>query len=364
VPVGIFLNGILKNKKMPHRPYLRLQGPVQWNAPVSSLKYIGPYYTGILQTQNIIRIIDVVRYFSMRTAEALNEDIPERYLFIKFAELTRNQNAQMCKGRYNPRPINRMAFNALVNLVDYAYHNPQEFDNPDFLEPFYYLDFDLAPTLLCSMNEGQGPSQDDLTMCDKVQLMGNVGDEPEILSMRNCPCINDINACNGDCVWSEDACISRIANYDNRNYAPDIPPYSGDWYPLNGQPPHIRPGTRYVNAGQNRVGKMFAIGADEQPVGDDDNNYGPFGSPANSPPSPPGSPDLPPPSPPNSPPYSPSPSPPGSPGSPGPADSPPPVPAAQGRRPFMGRREVTPDMNIQRGSRRPRRSLRQKNKKK
>ena len=327
---------------MPHRPYRRMQGPVQWNAPISTLRYIGPYFAGILQNQDINSLLDVVLYFSVRAEEAVNTDFPERYLFQKFAELTRNQNAQTCQDGYLPRPINRMAFNALVDLVDYAIRHPDQFDNVEFLEPFDLLNFNLAPTLLCRMNEGQGESQDPQLMCDKIPFMGNVGDEPEITSMRHCPCINNINACNGDCVWSENACISRIADYDNRNYAPDIPPFSGDWYQNNnGQPLTARPGTRYVLAGQNRLGRMFALGPDpyDNESNVDDNNYSPFASPPGSPPG----------SPPNSPPNSPSP-------------SPPPAPAARARRPARGR-EVTPDRNIQRGSRRPRRSLRQKNQK-
>jgi hypothetical protein len=338
---SIFLKGILKNKKMPHRPYRRMQGPVQWNAPVSTLRYIGPYFAGILQNQNINSLLDVVLYFLMRTEEAIDTDFPERYLFQKFAELTRNQNAQTCQDGYLPRPINRMAFNALVDLVDYARRHPGEFDNPEYLAPFDLLNFNLAPTLLCRMNEGQGPSQDPQFMCNKVPLMGNVGDEPEITSMRRCPCINNADACNGDCVWSENACISRIADYDNRNYAPDIPPFSGDWYQFNGQ---VRPGTHYVAAGQNRLGRMFALGPDpynnESDVDDDgnDNNYSPPPSlPGSSPGSPPGS------------------SPGSSPGSP--PGSPPAAAVARVRRPPRGR-EVTPDRNIQRGSRRPRRSRR------
>ncbi len=243
---------------MPYRPYRRIVGPVRWNDPVTTLRYIGPYYAEILENFEVITLRDVVVYFSFRALEAIVEPSPEDYMFEKFAELTRNRNAQTCQEGYLPRPINRMAFNALVDLVDYAIQHPAEFNDPEVLLRFDDLDLNLAGVLACRMNEGHEPSDDPQFLCNKVPLMGNVGDEPEIRSMRRCPCIDNAEACNGDCTWTDNACISRYADLNRHNYAPDVPPYRGDWTTDVNAP--TRPGTRYVMAGHGRAGRMFAFG--------------------------------------------------------------------------------------------------------
>ncbi len=248
---------------MAYRPYIRKvenlfqTGEITWDSPVNALPYIGNGLTEKLQNQNVFRLRDVVNEVEDAIDNAPLNAAPDEVIFNTVAGWLTNVRAHTCvEGRYLPRPVNRMGFNVLIDLLAVA-NSPNIPITPN----------QLLERGICQWNENHnGMAADGLQagrpLCNKVPQYGNVGAENAARAMRTCPCRNE-NQCNGPCVWvpgignQAGACLSRVSSPQRRNYARDARPFTGDWQP-NVRP--VRPNTRRVTAPPGENGWWYALG--------------------------------------------------------------------------------------------------------
>jgi hypothetical protein len=240
-----------------------------WQSPVESLKYIGPYLQQRLNQRNITTLYNLIQYI-LRDMFNNNNDDPIIKAFEAIAPLVINENAQQCQQSYLARPLNRMGFNIIADLLQHARSTIAQWPEAGLNIQLQSLPANIGGVLICQINEGQQPrplgpnGEVPETYCNKQMFIGNVG--PEVYSMRTCPCITDANSCTGDCMWvpgmpgEPSACISRISRSDRGNITVDETPFSGDWN--DEYPQYQRPHTRYVPVpptGPGRDGFVFAL---------------------------------------------------------------------------------------------------------
>lgn len=262
-------------------------GKLTWNSPVSDLRYIGPYITQQITNRvgvgHVPTLDEMANYLAGKIGD-LTGVAAVHPLVKEIATMTKNQRAyntiELKDGtRELARPINRMGFNALADLAGYAFRGNHNND--------YGVDVpaNIVGRLVCTFNEHLDINPNGNTPCRYTNTKGNVGKHAR--GMRKCPARPTQAECKSDdlCEWSQNACVAKNARYDKGRWAPDVPPYGGDWARTNNQK---RPGKRYVNA-PNDHGYLFALGEDEyggttDEDNDSDNEAGPAFSPSPSPP--------------------------------------------------------------------------------
>lgn len=246
-------------------------GSLTWNSPVSDLKYVGPYITQQIQTRvnvgHVPTLDELANHFAHKVGNHAGVAAVDP-LVKEIAKMTKNQRAysaiQLNDGSQElARPINRMGFNALADLVGYAFRGNHDNDYG------VNVPANIVGRLVCTFNEhldinNTNPN----TPCRYSNTKGNVGKGAR--GMRKCPVRPTRAQCESDnlCEWSQNACIAKNARYNKGHWAPDEPPYGGDWARTNNQK---RPGKRYVNAPQDQ-GYLFALGDDSDDDDDDDND--------------------------------------------------------------------------------------------
>jgi hypothetical protein len=244
-------------------------GQLAWDSPVRDLKYIGPYLEGRMNNFNIFTIADLVQYLLLSISQNANNDIILD-AFQAIAPIVFNANAQRCKQNYLSRPLNRMGFNVIADVLQYA-RLFADWPDEALDATLKALPLNIGGVLCCNFNERLqanplGPNNElPATYCNKIPMYGNVGSD--MASLRSCPCTLNPDACQGDCMWvpgmpgEPGACISRVASYDRGNHVLDEQPFPGDWYPENEYPPSKRDTARYVPVppGPGRYGYMFAL---------------------------------------------------------------------------------------------------------
>ena len=248
-------------------PHLFANGNVNWNSDVGNLKYIGGQYAGILQQLNIDTVGEVVEAAVDAVQQAAQAQ-PEDVIFDLIGGWTRNARAHSCHGKnknYLVRPINRFAFNALVDVVDYAQsvgYNQNGYNAST-------LPNNLASTLICDNNEGlqMNPNWDHQTpFCNRVAGRGSAGTHAGAVGMRKCPCLGQQDCqSNVNCTWlaPHNACVGSQSMLNRGHRARDVGNFVGDWKG-GAVPPQAnqrRPNARYVPmpAGPQRGGHTFAL---------------------------------------------------------------------------------------------------------
>lgn len=244
-------------------------GQLTWESSVRDLKYFGQYLETRLNNLNIYNIADLVQYLLTQINQNANDDIIVN-AFQAIAPLVFNAFAQQCKGDYLSRPLNRMGFNIIADVLQYA-RLYADWPDANLNATLQALPINIGGVLICNFNErlqpnALGPNGEmPATYCNKIAMYGNVGSD--MASLRSCPCTLNPDACQGDCMWvpgmpgEPGACISRVAVYDRGNHVLDQEPYPGDWYPDDQYPPTIRNNARYVPVppAPGRFGYMFAL---------------------------------------------------------------------------------------------------------
>lgn len=281
-------------KLMPYKPYvlclenLFVNGAITWDSPVIALPYIGQGLAAKLNEQDIFVLRDVVdKVLNAINAAPNNANVAD-VIFNTIGSWVTNSRANTCvNGTYLPRHINRMGFNVLLELLA---RTVVDAEIP--IEPENLLELGI-----CRWHENHANLAPDgfnagMPLCSKVQNYGNVGDEPAVKAMRQCPCKNQAQ-CNGQCVWvggPTGACLSRVSSPNRRNYARDVLPYSGDWQP-EARP--LRPNTRRSGPPPNEIGWWYAMGEGPDGPPSPPPSPGPGGGPSPSPSPSPGPPPPP-----------------------------------------------------------------------
>jgi hypothetical protein len=254
-------------------PYLFSIGALGWNSPVELLPYIGAEIRDQLHGYNLHILRDVAM-----TAFAISVDINfggtvQDRIFNWLAQLTTNPRGHTCQGHYLVRPYNRMAFNSLVDLIEYA-TIVAPLPQGNALAGMVHIDPTWFAKLICESNEGGyvnpaiiypfTPNQFRNTdLCTFPNNRGNIGRAIHGAgAIRQCPCIASAAQC-GDrpgCQWvpmpndpalpQGGGCVARLADpltmgHAVKNYAlPHHNPKAGDFW-LSGIPPSpsvINPG--------------------------------------------------------------------------------------------------------------------------
>lgn len=246
---------------MPYKPYKRFietqfnNNRLNWNSNVNQLKNIGNFFTQRLNALQIYNLQQLVEYV-VNQVNSMIQGTKIRKFQIVIGQLTENARRHKCGiNNYLIRPLNRFAFNTLVDLVDYAKTNLPTI-NPQ------HISANLATKLICNFNEGttrnNNQNNNNGAFCQVSDIRGNVGDSDDVNAMRYCPCNSTQQSCqsNTNCKWHNRACIPRHTKYHRA--AKDVPGYAGEWDPT-GNLEHTRPNTRYVSVphGPGRRGKII-----------------------------------------------------------------------------------------------------------
>ena len=225
---------------------------------LKNLKYIGPVLKQQIQTKypNIYTIEDLLEYIRTKFMQSHPRNTQKQKLIILvdiIGELVKNPRAFKCTtSKYLIRPINRMAFNSIVDLVDYVkQYYPLQYQYQAFPT-------NIAGNLICKFNEGSKTIR--FNNQKHCIAPANIGKDNKF---RTCPCINNQNECNQEqgCKWADDGtnkgCIPSQGNpKTNRKYATNIKNKAGDWYTedysnfLHNETPITRlPNKNYVRDG-------------------------------------------------------------------------------------------------------------------
>lgn len=199
---------------------------------LTKLKYIGPVLKQQIQT----------KYLTIQTIDDLIEHIRNKYIASQprntqkqkltqlvdiIGELVINPRAFKCTtSKYLVRPINRMAFNSIVDLVDYI----KQYQSANY--QYQSLPTNIAGNLICKFNEGARSTR----FSNQKHCIGAVNSGKDNV-FRSCPCIDNQSDCNHKegCKWANDGqnqgCIPSQGNpKTNRKYATNIKNKAGDWY--------------------------------------------------------------------------------------------------------------------------------------
>lgn len=224
-----------------------------WDSDVEWLKYIKTYFGDELRKKNIYKLGDVVNAVLV-AVEAAPQNPPEETIRDLVGSWTINKHAHECRSNdYLPRPVNRFAFNALIDLVDFA----RDDDYSDNGRNAADLPDDLAGNLICDWNEGLTTNPnwdfaqpDQEPFCHRATGRGSAGPHRGAVGMRRCPCLGQEQCVkDNNCQWlgSHSACVGRDSRRNRGHPAPDIQNYAGDR--KGGPAPTAmqrRPNSRYV----------------------------------------------------------------------------------------------------------------------
>lgn len=259
----------------PFRPYRRVlpaafpdANGLHWDAPMQALPYIGPWYAARLgQQAHVYTLRDWVRHVVARLQQVPNATAPQRRALVRdlVGALTRNQAPHTCRSGYLVRPINRMAFNALVEVLALARDRP-----PPGLLNVNLLPPRLEAALICEFNQGlprrpQAQQAPGAPICQAGGGRGSVGGSHAVWEMRHCPCLTTPDQCEANpahrCQWlPQHGCISRTARMDRSRAANDVGNFAGDWDTATTVP---RANERFVpippGGGPGRQGRLFAL---------------------------------------------------------------------------------------------------------
>lgn len=166
-------------------------GKLEWGMPVTDMKYVKYEMGAQLAEANVYVLDDVITHAAGHGTL--------RQVADAWARLLVSPSLHTCKPdriegeEYLPRPFNRMAFNALADLLDYAVHNRQRWPNPvrgrlhDFARE-RAGDHSVRAYLVGEYNENDGY---------------NVGRHPLTRAARSCACKLTRKRCEDcpDCAW-------------------------------------------------------------------------------------------------------------------------------------------------------------------
>jgi hypothetical protein len=204
-----------------------------------------------------------VAHVATALAQHPGETAPQRVVRIRdiTGGVARNNSSHSCRDGYLVRPINRMVFNVLIEVLAFARNAPPPGTFAGAIPA------DLEAALICEFNQGmriapaQGPG---LPVCLVEPGRGSVGNHHAVWEMRHCPCFTTAAACVQNpahgCQWTaQNACISRNARYDMGHAANDVGNMAGDWAPA--PTTRTRIGKRYVPVppAPGRYGRLFAL---------------------------------------------------------------------------------------------------------
>ena len=195
---------------------------LDWDAPVSDLKYIKQEMTAQLAAEDIHTVQDVITH-----ATQFNNlfDVAESW-----ARILQSPSLHRCKecagnaDKYLPRPFNRMAFNALADVLDYAVQNRLLWENP------------VRARLHKYGRDNVGGVRNFLVNTYNENDRRNVGKHPLTKAARTCACKQSKRACDDcpNCVWMSASgnrppgCVPRnMAETNGEHAAPH------EWYAHN-----------------------------------------------------------------------------------------------------------------------------------
>lgn len=246
-----------------YRPYVPqdlaasfLEGRLTWESAINSrdFKYINGYMAsrvgpGIITLRGVVqKVVDAIKASNGDPVEIIKEEV---------ASIAENGRAHTCSAGYLVRPINRMGFNAIINLLKYARASPPPGIDTSIIPE------SIAEDLICRWNEGLEPTQNwtnGQPFCHKINSRGSVGQERSVQAVRKCPCIQTKGQCThaAGCEWSSKdggGCLPKDAYDEPYRSAPDRLPFAGDYSP-EGIPAYARAQGKYIRF-ENKPGAVF-----------------------------------------------------------------------------------------------------------
>jgi hypothetical protein len=179
-----------------------------WNSPITDLKYIGPWVGGLIRdalgTNDMPSAGQTIDYVLRRSQQVrrgyrTNHEALEAVV----AALSLNRRLLECTpSGYMPGPVNRMAFNAIIDMIAYAKTHQHPFVGParTFLNKLDAVR--LKKYVICGWNEGTDLADGGDGMCDLSLPSAVFGQGAFAQALGHCPCKSQ-DDCTSDpqCRW-------------------------------------------------------------------------------------------------------------------------------------------------------------------
>lgn len=229
---------------------------LSWASAVISIPLIGPYYRTKLAGApwNAYTVLQLLQHYVALAAGAGTVAHKTEAIRADLSVLTRNARSLTCTpDGYLVRPVNRMAFNVIADLLAYA-RERAVIDAAQLPPNINQLPPNVHYRLICQTNEmthapnyvGVHAAGNNGTapLCHNTPDRGNV-EGGDALEMQRCPCFRTANTCNGanlgvagaGCMWVPaqpganpgPGCVPANARSDRGRGAPGVGGEAGSW---------------------------------------------------------------------------------------------------------------------------------------
>lgn len=195
-----------------------------WDSAITELRYVGPWIGGQIQnatsTAATPTAAQTLSYLLKRAGQVRRGyGTHNAALEAVVAAVSLNKRILDCTDKgYLPGPVNRMAFNALIDLVAYAkdHAHPLTGAARTFLNKLGSSQ-SIRKNVICKWNEGTDLADDDGSdeMCDLGQPTAVYGSGEFAQALGKCPCMSK-DACEhaDSCSWvtvgNDEGCVVNV----------------------------------------------------------------------------------------------------------------------------------------------------------